>query len=171
MLDDWSVFLTQLSVLVIIWQIQQLRSTINPSESVLQLTSALLCLGFSIIVSDMITLADTCIWYLFGCATIKQHASHLPIQQIVGYITWLTWAMNWPQFRATNIYSFDTVWIFWFHRHYLLCTRSHTPVKHQQLCSSEHVAATPATGSFGVEPAPIHFTEMSQEKELLVTWI
>jgi hypothetical protein len=38
-------------------------------------------------------------------------------------------------------------------------------------CSIELVAATPVSGSFGVEPAPIHFTEMSQERELLVTWI
>jgi len=117
----------------------------------------------------MITLADTCISYLFGCAAIKQHASHLPIQQIVGYITWLTWAMNWPQFRATNIYFCDTVWISWFHRHYFPALGAICQCNTNSFCSIKHVAATPATGSFGVEPAPIYFTEMSQERELLVT--
>jgi hypothetical protein len=38
-------------------------------------------------------------------------------------------------------------------------------------CSIEHVAATPTTGSFGVEPTPILFTKMSQEREWLMTWI
>jgi hypothetical protein len=62
-----------------------------------------------------------------------QQASHLDIQQIVGYSLWPTWAMNWSQFRATNKYSCDTVQMSWFHRHYLLCTSSRTPVQHQQL--------------------------------------
>jgi hypothetical protein len=60
------------------------RFSINPTETVLKLTSAMLCMGLSIIVSGTMTPADVCILNLLGCAAIMQQASHLDILQILG---------------------------------------------------------------------------------------
>jgi hypothetical protein len=53
----------------------------------------------------------SCLQHLEQLLSIVTPASHQDLLQIAGYVSWLCWAMGWPQFLASHIKQCSTYWL------------------------------------------------------------
>jgi hypothetical protein len=104
-LDDWLIFGHHMPVQDILNSIHQIGLQVNFQKSILQPTTALVYLGLHISTSALtITPTQACLQHLKDLISIVPRASRQDLQRIAGYISWLAYAMGWPQFLSTLIY-------------------------------------------------------------------
>lgn len=100
--------------------IQEFGITINTSMYILHPTSSFIYLGLCLDArQQQLAPTNSCICLLELVALVPR-ATFQDLWQIVGCITWLTWALAWPIFAVITILHHDTYWIRWLYKHHLL---------------------------------------------------
>lgn len=113
-LDDWLFFSEQdeLPVPAIIQEIQYLGFCRNFDKSILYPVTNIVYLGLQINCDTGTTKpTPACLAHLRQLLTLVPHASRQDLVRRAGYVSWLTWAMAWPQFLAQFITQCNVTWI------------------------------------------------------------
>jgi hypothetical protein len=148
-LDDWLFFQPDIPAEDIIHEIQHLGFT-NRTKSVLQPTSDLIYLGLRInAITQQLQPTPQCLHHMMELASLVPHASPLDLRRIAGYVSWLTWAMNWPTFIATHLLNRETFWLTWTFNKGLL----HRPRQMGTIARSILIYTDATPSSFGVHVA------------------
>jgi hypothetical protein len=171
-LGDWPISGENLQAADIVRELKQLGLTLNIQKSALTPTSSLIYLGLAVnTFRTTIQPTAACLQHLQHLLTLVPQASQQKLLRIAGYVSWLAWAMGWPQFLAADI------------RHWLRVLLNGRPL-HPPLGSLLLQTGAPpysiATLAVGPprrtllwhyqQPEPIAFAEMAAELAALI-WI
>jgi hypothetical protein len=116
-LDDWLIYGEDLLMLATFHRLQQLRITINTKKSVTPATGnyqsshqhLLTYLGLNInLFRRTMQATPACLSHLQDLLSLVPQASQ---QDLLCIMSWLAWALGWPQFLAQNICQHGTYWL------------------------------------------------------------